>query len=134
MTMIKIKEKEYVYNEDEILSFAEGLVGLPEMRRAVLVPMDEFAPFCWLASVEDEKVRFVVVNPNDVFANYKPAISDDPAAQGLKTLTIVKVSSDWTKTTINLRAPIFIDPASRRAAQLVLTESAYSLAEPISQD
>ena len=131
--MITIKEKEYSYNEDQVLNFNEGLVGLPEMRKAVLIPMDEYAPFCWLASVDDEKIRFVVVNPSDIFAGYD-VDSVESNMGTTKTLTIVKISSDWTKTTVNLRAPIFIDTAGKRGAQHILTESNYSLAEPIPQN
>ena len=127
--MINIKGKEYAYDENEVINFTEGLVGLPEMRKAVLIPMDEFAPFCWLASVEDDKNRFIVVDPRDIYTEYAPIAN--PA--GTKTMAIVKISSDWRKTTVNLRAPIHIDPAGR-AKQSVLTDSTYSLAEAIPQN
>jgi len=134
MSMITIKEKEYTYNESEIINFAEGLIGLPEMRRAVLIPMDEYSPFCWLTSVDDEKSRFVVVNPREIFAGYEPFASNDSAASEMQALAIVKISSDWQKTTVNLRAPIFINPETKRGAQFVLTESSYSLAEALPQN
>src|SRR5688572_27161886 len=119
MSMITIKEKEYTYNESEIINFAEGLIGLPEMRRAVLIPMDEYEPFCWLTSLDDEKNRFIVVNPREIFAGYEPFASKDAESE-MQTLAIVKMSSDWQKTTINLRAPIFINAETRRGAQFVL--------------
>lgn len=128
--MINIQGKEYSYNETEVINFTEGLVGLPEMRNAVLIPMDEFAPFCWLASVDDEKNRFIVVNPHDIFSGYEA----QPNPAGSKTMAIVKISSDWRKTTVNLRAPIFIDHATGRAKQSILTESNYSPAEAIPQN
>ena len=137
MQKITIKEKEYFYDEKEIINFTEGLIGLPEMRRAVLIPLPECEPFYWLASVDDEKNRFVVVNPHEVFENYQaPApgefVATDDAPES-KTLAIVKVSSDWTKTTVNLRAPMFIDHKTKRGAQCVLTESNYELAETLPQ-
>lgn len=98
------------------------------MRRAVVVPMDEFAPFCWLVSVDDTTNAFVVVDPQEIFSDYQPA------TDGSKALSIVKISSDWRKTTVNLRAPIMIDTTSRNGVQLVLGESSYGLAEPIYQD
>ena len=132
--MITIKEKEYSYSESEIINFAEGLIGLPEMRRAVLIPMDEYAPFCWLTSVDDEKSRFVVVNPHEIFAAYKPFAAKDTVASKMQTLAIVKISSDWQKTTINLRAPIFINAENNSGAQKVLTESDYQFAESLPQN
>ena len=131
MQTITIKEKEYFYDEREIIRFDEGLIGLPEMRRAVLIPLPECEPFCWLASVDDEKNRFIVVNPQEIYLDYQPAAPE--TIQPSQTLAIVKVASDWTKTTVNLRAPMFIDTDARRGAQCVLTENNYCLAESLPQ-
>lgn len=134
MPMITIQGQEFFYDESETISFAEGLIGLPEMRRAVLVSMNGCAPFCWLASIDDEKNRFIVVNPREIFADYDPAIVAEKSEPVTQTLAIVKVSSDWQKTTVNLRAPIFVDAETRRGAQIILTESTYGLAEAITQN
>ncbi|CAN5415444.1 flagellar assembly protein FliW [soil metagenome] len=132
--MITIKGKDFSYDESQIINFAEGLIGLPEMRRAVLIAMDEFEPFCWLASIESEKTRFIVVDPNDVFAAYKPFDSDAGSDEKLKMLAIVNVSSDWQKTTVNLRAPLVINQETLRGAQLVLTDSSYQFGESLIQN
>ena len=132
--MITIRGKEFSYDESEVVNFAEGLIGLPEMRRAVLISMDDFEPFCWLASIESEKERFVVVDPYKIFAGYEPFASDDQADENLQTFAIVKVSSEWEKTTVNLRAPLVINTATQRGAQLILTESSYQLAESLIQN
>ena len=107
------------------------------MRRAALIPLSEFSPFCWLASVDDEKWRFIVVNPQEIYKDYSAC---EPTEMGLaanvnesslKPLAIVKISSDWRKTTINLRAPIYIDTETKRGAQLILNNSPYKLAESL---
>lgn len=134
MSMIKIKGIEYSYEESEIINFAEGLIGLPEMRRAVLVAMNGCEPFCWLASIDDEKNRFIVVNPHEIFADYEPNSAVKNRAPETQTLAIVKISSDWEKTTVNLRAPIFISAETRRGLQYILSESKYGLAESITQN
>jgi flagellar assembly factor FliW len=129
MPTITIKENDHSYDETEIITFAEGLIGLPQMRRAVLIAMNEFEPFCWLASIENDNTRFIVVNPREIFEGYEPFLFNPPAKP--LTLTIVKISSDWTRTTVNLRAPIVIDPETKRGAQHILTESDYQFAESI---
>lgn len=134
MSVITIKGKEIPYDENEIITFAEGLIGMPEMRRAVLVPMDEFEPFCWLASVESEKARFVVVDPNAVFAGYEPFSSEEAASANMQTLAIVKISSDWQKTTVNLRAPLVINKETQIGSQLILSDSKYQFAESLMQN
>lgn len=129
--MITIKEKEYFYEESDVFNFAEGLIGLPAMRRAVLLPLEEYAPFYWLVSVDDQGNRFIVVNPSEIYDDYKPSIPNAPANEKIKTLAIVKISSDWTKTTINLRAPIFINDETKIGSQSILTDSSYNLAESL---
>ncbi len=129
--MLKIKGKEYVYDEAQVLCFAEGLIGLPEMRRAVLIPFAECEPFCWLASLDDEKNRFIVVNPRTIFADYQPAAPDAVTGAEVETLAIVKISSDWTKTTVNLRAPIFVNAATKSGVQSVLSDTNFHLAESL---
>lgn len=131
MPKISIKNIEYKYQDGEVINFTEGLIGLPNMRRAVLIPMDEFLPFCWLASLDDEKNRFIVVNPHSVYKDYAPEVPSELSETNLQTLTIVKISSDWEKTTINLRAPIFINADTRKGVQFVLSESIYNLAETL---
>lgn len=132
--MITIRGKEFSYDENDVLNFAEGLIGLPEMRRAVLISMEAFEPFCWLASIDSEKERFVVVDPKMIFAGYDPFDPKNPIDDKMQTLAIVKVSSDWTKTTVNLRAPLVINTVTNNGAQLILAESNYQLAESLVQN
>lgn len=133
MPTIEINGKEYFFDESQVIYFAEGLVGLPELRRAALIPLAEFEPFCWLASVDDEKSRFVVVHPGELFPDYDPA--EPPTDQGkeVTVLAIVKIASDWRRTTVNLRAPIFVDKASRSGSQQILSTERYGLSEAIPQ-
>lgn len=129
MPMITINSKEYAYDEQAVIDLPEGLIGFPEMRRAALIPLEKFQPFCWLASLDDERNRFIVVNPREIYSDFETSANRD-----LNALAIVKISSDWKKTTVNLRAPIFFDPQTKRAAQIVLSESDYQLAETLPQN
>lgn len=133
MSTITIKGNPVHYDDDQIITFAEGLIGMPDMRRAVLVPMDDFEPFCWLASVDSEKNRFIVVNPSAIFASYEP-FENNEAAGHFQTLAIVKISSEWAKTTVNLRAPLVINRETQKGAQVILSESNYRFAESVIQD
>lgn len=136
MPKVSIFGKEYFYAEAEVVSFAEGLIGFPGMRRAALIPLPEYEPFFWLASLDDEKTRFIVVNPHRIFGDYQPQIPpqlNEISDSAQTVLTIVKISSEWQNTTVNLRAPIFINEETKRGAQFVLTDSNYNLAETLPQ-
>lgn len=131
MPTISIKGKTLSYQEDQVITFAEGLIGIPDMRRAVLLPMDELAPFSWLASVDSEKNRFIVVDPYLIFDGYSAFPKENDPNGKLETLAIVKVSSEWEKTTVNLRAPLVINRETQAGAQLILAETEYQFAEQI---
>jgi len=127
MPAININGKDHSYEEDRIIEFAEGLIGLPRLRRAALVESPEYAPFSWLASLDDDEVRFVVIDPTEIYSDYKPDTVEGSDEHKLRA--IVKVSSDWQKTTVNLRAPIFIDEETKSGVQVILADSEYQLEE-----
>jgi flagellar assembly factor FliW len=132
MPDIKINGKNRSYEESQIIEFNEGLIGLPQMRRAALIEADECAPFQWLASIDDESVRFIVVDPHHLYTDYDAGAflpSGDSTSGRVQLLAIVKVFTDWQKTTVNLRAPIYLDETTRRGAQIILSESNYKLEE-----
>lgn len=133
MSSISIKGIDHSYSESDVLTFSEGLIGLPQIRRAVVISMNEFKPFCWLAPLDQDETRFVVVDPHEIFEGYEPHLYKARVAENDKTYAIVTVASDWKSTTINLRAPIVVDPVSKTASQQILSESPYHFAEVIPQ-
>lgn len=131
MPTLTINGTEYHYDEQDVICFPEGLIGLPQIRQAVVVSISEFAPFCWLAPLDTPSLRFVVVDPNEIFSGYEPAAN--ASYSGVKTYSLVTLSSDWAETTFNLKAPILVDTERRTAAQHILTNSPYHFAERLPQ-
>lgn len=138
MPTICIQGTELAYDEADIITFDEGLIGLPHLRRMVLVRQSNIAPFLWLASLDDPQAAFLVVNPGALFPTYQPPLSAEITQRlGLNegetpvALSIVLIAPDWTQSTINLRAPIFVCARTMRSAQIVLTDTAYKLDEPL---
>lgn len=137
MPKIEIKGQEYEYLDSTVIEFVEGLIGLPRLKKAVLVENPSFRPFLWLAAVNDHNSRFIVVEAGLIFPEYKPVVhledpnGDSPLDPDTVVLAVVNVSSEWTQTTVNLRAPILLNPHTRIAAQVVLSNSKYKLAESL---
>ena len=131
MPTIKIANNLHSYEEADVITFPEGLVGLPQVRRAVVVSMSEFEPFCWLAPLDSDELRFVVVDPHKIFDGYVPFARETPDEM---VYAIVTVSSDWARTTFNLKAPIVVDRQDRSAYQRVLTDGQYHFAETLPQN
>ncbi len=138
MPSISILGTELTYDDSNIITFEEGLIGMPHLKYMVLVEQTDIAPFLWLASLDDPRVAFLVADPRPIFSTYQPQPTEeinhrlDLNEKTPKTvLSIVKISSEWAKTTFNLRAPIFISPKSMKGAQIPLQDTAYRLEEPL---
>ena len=135
MPKIDINGTAYEYLDSTVINFVEGLIGLPRLKKAVLVEDSDFRPFCWLASLDDVTSRFIVVETKPIFPEYDPVShlnsngEKDCLDPDTVVLAVVNVSSEWTKTTVNLRAPILLNPHTRMAAQIILSNSGFELAE-----
>jgi flagellar assembly factor FliW len=138
MPKIHIQNTDIEYEESNVITFDEGLVGLPQLRRMVIVTQPEISPFLWLASTEEPETAFLVLEPHLLFDGYAPAIPAPirsrirlEAGEDPLLLAIALISPEWQKSSINLRAPLVIAPGSMLGSQLILTESAYRLDEPL---
>jgi flagellar assembly factor FliW len=135
MPNITILKQQISYDEADVITFPEGLIGLPRLRRMVLVRRPDLAPFLWLASLDDSAVAFVVTDPRALFDGY----AEDEEVRQLTTsgncesllLSIVLVSEDWTQSSINLRAPLVVCPRAMTGRQAVLSGGARRIDEPL---
>ncbi len=138
MQTIRVQGTDLAYEETDILKFDEGLIGMPQLRRMALIHYTEVAPLLLLCSLEQPDITFLVLDTSVHVPGYAPrltanvqkqlGLADDDAPVWLATVTI---ASEWTASTMNLRAPIVIAPTTMRGAQIVLLDSQYQLAEPL---
>jgi flagellar assembly factor FliW len=121
-----------------VVEFVGPIVGFPQHRAFVLVDLEPGGPVRSLRSIDDPDVRFLVVPPGPFFPSYAPEISDDWAAalelretDEALLLVIVNPGESAAAATANLLAPVVINVATRRAAQVVLGESDLPLRAPL---
>ncbi len=123
---------------EDVINFPEGLLGFNELRRFVLLddPTDEI--FAWLQSCEEPGIAFPLLEPELFTANYAIQLTKhDLETMGLKTndgircFSIITIPADPTQMTANLKAPIVIHVASRKARQVVLQDNSLAIREPI---
>jgi flagellar assembly factor FliW len=109
-------------DESAVYEFPAGLIGLPGTRWALLAAGPD-SPFQWLHSLEQDDLALPVTNPWNFFPDYAVELSDadtdrvggeDPEA--VEVLVTVRASSELSRFSANLRAPIGLegnaDPAS----------------------
>jgi flagellar assembly factor FliW len=120
------------------LQFAQGLLGLPQMKRFVLRAPACDVPFCWLDLRDQPGHGFVVVAGASVVPGYAPDISQpDAEALGLGSpddalvLNLVTVCANG-QATINLRGPLVVNRHTCAAKQCVPANvSTFSLQHPV---
>jgi flagellar assembly factor FliW len=123
----------------QVLAFAEPLPGFPAHRDYVLVPADPSGCVFWLQSAAPEGPRFLAVPAAEFFPDYAPALPGaacvdlglaDSADAQLYCLVSVP-DGHIAAATANVRAPVVVNPATRRARQVVLLDGDHPIRRPL---
>jgi len=130
--------KRFMYQEEEVIQFDEGILGFPDSRQYILIPHEADSPFAWLQSVDEENLAFLLVNPVVVKSDYVVQLPEK-AADDLKltdasegvVFAIVVVPEDPHMMRMNLRAPVIINVHERLGQQVVLEDTSLDLRYPI---
>ena len=125
--------------EDKLLHFEHGLPGFPDCERFIVMDHDRETPLKWLQSVDQPEIAFLIVEPEQVLRSYEVEVPDpvlrvlgwedggDPS--DVAVFVILNVTDE--ELTANLRAPVVVNLAKRRAFQLILDSPDIALRHPI---
>jgi flagellar assembly factor FliW len=129
---------ELTYAETDVIDFPWGIPGFPSLRRWLLLTLDAHPGFVWLQSLEDLKVAIPTADPHFIFETYDPKLPpyafvalDINNAEDFTLLCVVVVTSNAQEMTMNLMAPIVVNLRNRKARQVMLENSTFSVREPI---
>jgi flagellar assembly factor FliW len=118
----------------EFLIFPEGLIGFEELKLWTILIDHRLS---WLQSVENPQIALPVASPFDFVPDYRIRVArEDWEAISLtareKPLVLTVVNHIQTQWTINLHAPILINPNHRLGMQIVtLDEQPLRFALPL---
>lgn len=123
---------------EKALHFPDGLPGLPDLERFVIVELREDGAFQQLQSLENIDVSMIVCVPWLFFPDYAPVLSDIEQAEleiesADDAILFVPVSfdSETRQVFLNLLGPFVVNSKTRVGRQLVLTGTDYSTRTPI---
>lgn len=120
-------------NEEDILTFPEGIPGFEDLKKYIIINNpDEENPFDWLQSVDNGDLAFVIINPFFVKPDYDIVIPES-ALEKLKIkdesdvalYSIVVVPEKLEDMTVNLAGPIIINVRERLGKQIILDDNRY---------
>ncbi|MCC3356943.1 flagellar assembly protein FliW [Bacillus sp. REN16] len=118
--------------ENEIITFANGIPGFLEEKKFVILQFGEDSGISVMQSVSNSELAFVVTNPFFFYQEYDFTI-DDQVVEQLKldsekdvtVYVILTVQDPFGKTTANLQAPIVLNNKKQLGKQVILTNTSY---------
>ena len=127
--------------EEKLIQFANGIVGFPELKDFALIYDEEKgtdSDVRWMQSIQEPNFAIPVIDPLSIKPDYNPVVEDEllnPVGEinpaELLVLVTITVPADITQMSINLRAPIIINAAVKKACQIIVEGEDYPVKFPI---
>jgi flagellar assembly factor FliW len=124
--------------EEKIIFFKQGVPGFPQIHRFVKLDFEDLKPFQYLQAVDDPPIALLVVNPFSVDPGYAFELAKSDMEEIRTTDTnetsvyaVATIPDDPEQATVNLMAPIVVNERSKRAKQVILLDSGYSVKHPL---
>lgn len=108
----------------DVLTFVDGLIGMEECRRWVLLADAQNSALGWLQSLDRPEVALAVVSPRRFVPDYQVRVARrDIQPLGLTdpsdAQVLAVISQAAGSLAVNLKAPLVIHPAERLGRQIV---------------
>ena len=123
--------------DDAVLTFPDGLIGLPGTQY-VLLPHSSESPFYWLHSVEHPEIAVPVTSPWPFFGDYEVRVNDDDARRvsledpgKAEILVVVRASEALEDFTVNLAGPLVVNAEQRLGKQIINDTRGYAVRHPL---
>jgi flagellar assembly factor FliW len=129
--MIKFKTSrfgELEVKEDKVISFPSGLIGIPELRKYVLIDHKD-TPLKWMQSIDDPEMAFIVAHPSIIVEEYSLDL-DSRVKQYLNLdkeddlAVLVTIRVDGEDVIANFQGPILVNSQSMTGVQIVIDRPA----------
>lgn len=125
-------------DEEQLYHFSKGIPGFDEETDFVLITMAE-TPFWYLQSVNDLGVSFLLGDPFTFYPTYEFELPDDEAEElaissDVVVRCIITLKEQAEQSTINLLAPIVLNPAGKTGKQIVLHKAPYHTKHSLLQE
>ena len=131
---------EITIDDDKIIHFPNGIIGFPDLTEFTLVHDEEKSAesIHWLQSLQEPAFAMPVMDPLIVCPDYNPEADDELldilgkiVPEELLVLVTVTVPKDLTQMSVNLKGPIVINAAEKKALQIIVEGDEYQVKFPI---
>lgn len=131
---------EITIDDEKIITFPKGIIGFPDLTEFALVHDSEKGTdtIHWLQSIQEPAFAMPVMDPLMVYPDYNPEVEDELLShlgkldpEEMLVLVTVTVPKDLTNMSVNLKGPIVVNAAERKAAQVIVDGDEYQVKFPI---
>lgn len=126
-------------NSGDVITMPEGLPGFETCRRFVIVTASTLAPFTCLQGLEGGRPSFLALDPRVILTDYAATLSSSDRHRldvrdhdDLLWLALVRLGDD--AASVNLRAPVVINPRRMIGLQSIDAERPYDTNHPLLVD
>lgn len=130
--------EEIEINEEQIITFSQGLPGFHDQKEFVLLDLPDNPLFQVLQSITEEYVAFIVVNPYYFRKDYEFDLDDSliellqiESEKDVAVFSILSLKDPFETSTMNLQAPIIINVNKKLGKQYITNHKDYSTKELI---
>ena len=137
METIKSRFGEITVDASKTVFFPRGLLGMPDKARFVVAsfPNAKMQQFTLLQSLDDTSVSFITLplemrNAIIAYPDLKAACNDlqiDESQAAILLIVSVHRQLDQVKLSVNARAPLLLNAATRSGAQYVFHQDHYKV-------
>jgi flagellar assembly factor FliW len=120
--------------EEDVITFRDGMVGLPNLKKYVLVESPSMPLVVWMQSCENPSIAFPLIEPEFFHANYNVNMTDADRFSlsfeqndSVKTFCILTIPQNAEAMTVNLRGPIVMNLTKGVATQVILQDKTYEV-------
>ncbi len=123
------------YAPGDVIEFPQGLPAFENERQFLALDVPGKAPLVFLQSLVSPGLTFITLPAGCIDPEYRVDLPEDCGGvvfvqDRLMILVIVSIG-EQCRVTANLLAPVLIDTAARKAAQVVMAGSRYSVQHPL---
>ncbi|MGZ0877357.1 flagellar assembly protein FliW [Priestia megaterium] len=119
-------------DNQQTLTFNQGIPGFLEETEFVVLPLPEAEAFQVLQSIQTKEVAFIITDPFQFFLDYdfqlEPQEIEKLQLQQVEDAVVyvlLTMSNSVEKITANLQAPVIINTKKQLAKQVILMNTAY---------
>ncbi|WP_368654413.1 flagellar assembly protein FliW [Ornithinibacillus sp. 4-3] len=125
-------------DEANIIHFSGGLPGFLEETKFILLDLPGNPLFQFLQSIQTPDLAFIVTDPYHYYQDYQFELDEQiltalqiESEKEVMVRAIITLKEPFTASTMNLKAPVVINPISKAGKQFILNKEQYEAKTPI---